>query len=429
MSALAKLALRCGYFVAGSDAVCGETVRELKTLGVWVKIGVCEEVNKPLLEADFVVYTDALSGEDFELSYAKKSGKRAYSRAEFLTIVSKGFSFVTAIAGSHGKTTCTSMCAHVLKAAGTPFCAHIGGMDSFFGNFYLSGFDHFLTEACEYKKNLLKLSADRAVVLNVDLDHMECYDGEQDLIETFSRFCNQAKVAFVCADDPRCKAFRDCVTFGIENSLADYRAKDLRRSGERYSFTVCEYGKELIRVRLKTIGKYNVYNALAAFAAMRSYGFNEREIAQGLESFLAVKRRFEEIGRYKGARFVCDYAHHPKEIRSVVETARGIFSGRLFVVFQPHTYSRTKLLMTEFVEALRPVENLMIYKTYPARETYDEEGCARRLSENVGCLYADSSSALKTYLKKTVREGDGVLFLGAGDIYYAAKFLLAELNK
>ena len=431
MSGLAKLLHHTGYTVSGRDDADGETVKELVALGVSVTVGKGEiSKNENLKNAHAVVYTNAVPETDEELLYAKKADKKIYRRAELLKVISEGFSFVTAIGGSHGKTTCTSMCAHVLKAAGVPFAAHIGGMDSVFGNFYLTGFDHFVTETCEYKKNVLEMFADRAILLNIDLDHMECYDGESDLVNTFRTFCLQAKAAFVCADDERCAAFKDFVTFGIKNKYADYRATELRKSGERYSFTVTEYGKELCRVKLKAIGRYNIYNALAALAAMRSYGFDEKEIVAGLEDFVAVKRRFEVIGGYRGATFICDYAHHPKEISSVVKTARATTKGRLFVVFQPHTYSRTKLLMNEFLAVLKPLRDLIVYKTYPAREFYDEEGSARTLARKAGnCLYIENSSTLKTYLKRTVKEGDCVLFLGAGDIYYAAKFLLNELNR
>ena len=141
-----------------------------------------------------------------------------------------------------------------------------------------------------------------------------------------------------------------------------------------------------------------------------------------MEEFSGVKRRFEDVGSYNGARCICDYAHHPKEIASTLQTAMGLYKTRLFVVFQPHTYSRTKLLMQEFVEVLRKVENLVVYKTYPAREFYDESGSAKTLSENVGgCLYIENVRELKYWLKRNVRAGDAVLFLGAGDIYYVAQ--------
>jgi len=268
-----------------------------------------------------------------------------------------------------------------------------------------------------------------AILLNIDKDHMECYQNEADLTNTFHQYCQIAKTAFVCADDEKCKKFTDFSTFGIDNVLSDYRAVDLRANGEKYSFTVEEYGKGLCRVHLNAIGRCNVYNALAAFSAMRSLGFSEKEIAKGLESFTAVKRRFERIGSYRGASFICDYAHHPRELASTIQTAQGICRKNLYVVFQPHTYSRTKLLLKEFVDVLRPIKNLMIYKTYAAREKYDAEGSAAMLAQIVGgCLYAENIYALKTWLKKTVKEGDIVLFLGAGDIYYMAQYMLKELH-
>ena len=427
MSALAKFLSTRGYNVSGSDGTRGEETEKLAFYGVKVFIG--EDGNRTeLLCADLIVYTDAIPTDHIELTRAREEGKRTLSRAELLEIVCKDFPHVISIAGSHGKTTCTSMCAHVLRSVGVPFTAHIGGEDSEFGNFYSTGREFFLTEACEYKKNLLKIPAESAVLLNIDRDHMECYENEADLIDCFKSYCTNAKTAFVCADDEKCRNLGEFSSFGINNTLADYRAVDLRESGQRYSFTVEEYGKALCRVKLKAIGRCNVYNALAAFAVTRSYGFNEKEIAKGLETFGAVKRRFEKIGTYHGAAFICDYAHHPREIAATVETTKGFCKGRLYVVFQPHTYSRTKLLMEEFVRVLRPIQGLMIYKSYPAREKYDAEGSAERLAQQIGSLYSENIYVLKTWLKKTLREGDVVLFLGAGDVYYAAQYLLKELG-
>ncbi len=426
MSSLAKFLCVQGYEVSGSDSAKGEETDALAFYGVKVAIGE-DENRESLLSADAVVYTDAISPDNAELKKARELGKEIYSRGQLLGLLCENFSTVIAVAGSHGKTTCTSMCAHVLKGLSLPFTAHIGGADATFGNFYFSGREYFVTEACEYKKNLLKVRSDVALLLNIDEDHMECYDGERDLIDSFYRYCANAKTAFVCADDIRCAGLGDFPTFGIKSMLADYRAVDLRANEEKYSFTVEEYGKPLCRVRLNAVGRCNVYNALAAFAAVRSLGFDGKEIAKGLESFTAVRRRFEKLGSYRGASFIADYAHHPREIRSTLATAEGICRGSLYVVFQPHTYSRTRLLMQEFVSTLRPIKNLMIYKTYPARERYDEEGSAARLAQAVGnCLYAENVYALKTWIKKTVKEGDIVLFLGAGDVYYAAQYLLRE---
>ncbi len=428
MSALALFLHGCDYEVCGSDGMRSEQTEKLTSRGIKVYVG-ADETRAELAGADAVVFTDAIPLQHAELQRAMALKKRLYSRADFLGLLCKEFANVIAVAGSHGKTTCTAMVAHVLKGVGVPFTAHIGGDDAALGNFYTDGREYFVTEACEYKKNLLKIPAHKAILLNMDKDHMECYDGEEDLMNCFRCYCAQADTSFVCADDEKCLSLGDFPSFGIQNSGADYRATNLRANGERYSFTVEEYGKALCRVKLSAIGRCNVYNALAAFAVARSFGFDEREIVAGLESFRAIKRRFEKIGVYRGASFICDYAHHPREIASTVRTAQGICRGKLYVVFQPHTYSRTKLLMPEFLSVLRPLKNLMIYKTYAAREAYDGAGSAATLSRALGnSLYAENVYVLKMWLKKTVKEGDVVLFLGAGDIYYAAQYLLKELQ-
>lgn len=423
MSALATFLFKSGYAVAGSDLVANEQVCKLREMGVDIAVGEGVDISR-VSAFDIVVYTDAIPLGNKELNLAASLSKRVISRMSLLREIAAGFATSIAVGGSHGKTTCTAMCAHVLKEAGASFCMHVGGEDKELGNFYYSGEDYFLTEACEYKKNLLMCPFDVALLLNVDKDHLECYRDERELQETFLSFCQSAKTAIVCMDDAVACRAKNAVTFSLYERTADYRAAYLRQEREKYSFTVFEYGVKLCRIHLKAVGRCNVYNALAAFALMRSLGFSAEEIKKGLESFSSVKRRFEEMGKYRGAEVICDYAHHPKEILSTVQTANRITKNRLYVVFQPHTYSRTKSLMGEFVEVLKHVERLLIYRTFPARERYDASGDGLTLANAIGsCLYADNLSSLRAWLDRTVCDGDTVLFLGAGDIYYLAKFL------
>ena len=427
MNALAKFFAEQGYCVSGSDICESDLTRELSFYGVRVFIGNNPQ-RKELLDADCVVYTDAIKENDGEFVRAKLLGKCVVARADLLKIVSQNFKRVVSVAGSHGKTTCTSMCAHILKSCKVPFTSHIGGMDLDLANFYSVGRDYFITEACEYKKNLLKIPSDVAVLLNIDKDHMECYDGEDDLVDTFFQYGKGARTALVCSDNELCKRFTDFSTFAIRDAFADYRAVQIRAYNEQYAFTILEYGRKVGRVKLNCVGYCNIYNAIAAFGAMRSLGFNEAEIINGIESFSGVKRRFEKIGVCMGASFVCDYAHHPREIASTLMTAQKICRGSLHVVFQPHTYSRTKFLMDDFVQTLRGVSNLIVYKTYSAREKYDESGSAQTLAKNVGnCCYADDINHLKGLLAENIGAGDMVLFLGAGDIYSIAKKLVKEV--
>ena len=271
-------------------------------------------------------------------------------------------------------------------------------------------------------------------MLNVDKDHMECFKDENELKNLFFEYLKRAGTAFICADDERCKvilnesAASSFITFGCKSISCDYRAIGIRRHQNGCSFWVKEYGKKLCKVVLRVPGRHNVYNALAAFAVLRSYGFGEKEIVKVLQTFRGVKRRFERLGKVFGAQAIADYAHHPSEIKATVTTAQESLlnrgKGKLYVVFQPHTYSRTKHLLDEFVAVLQGVDNLVVYKTFAAREVYDETGSAERLAKQIGhAIYVDNVYALEAYLKASVTEEDAILFLGAGDVYAVAQYL------
>lgn len=415
MSGLAKYLNMIGYKVSGSDVLYNECMHELKRLGV--EIYTCHNKNN-IKDADVVVYNSAIGPDNEEYAEAVNSGKFMLSRVELLNIVCSDFDNVISIAGSHGKTTATAMIAHIFKTAKAEFTAHIGGEDTELGNFYYKGNSYFITEACEYKKNLLHINSDVALLLNCDKDHLECYSSEDELLNTFERYCKNAKKCIINEDEKRLK-LDNAITFGLDK--ADFKAYDIKQTKESYSFSVSEYGKFLCKIKLKTVGFHNIYNALGAIAVARTFGLDPLSITSGLANFKSVKRRFEKIGLKRGVNFICDYAHHPKEIEAVVNTARKITKNKLFVVFQPHTYSRTKLLKKEFISVLQNIENLVIFKTFPAREYFDVEGSALALHEDLSnSIYAESLNEISAYLTVNISKGDTVLFLGAGDIYYLA---------
>ncbi|MBR7099739.1 MAG: UDP-N-acetylmuramate--L-alanine ligase [Clostridia bacterium] len=427
MSSLAKFLHSRNYIVSGSDIAVNEQITHLESMGVLVQIG--HQLCLPE-GVQTVVYTDAISKDNSELTEAKNRGIPCVSRMQLLNAVAKEFNAVIAVAGSHGKTSATAMCSHILYASGLPFTAHIGGSDELLDNFYTCGQQVFVTEACEYKKNLLALSEVRiAVWLNCDRDHLECYHNFDELKQTFYRYALSAERSVVNGDDENVLLPENATTFGIRNRNCDYVAVSVKESGERYAFTVLERGKKLCRIRLQAVGAFHIYNALASVAAMRCLDLDVKSIVKGLHSFTGVKRRFEKIGAYASAEFFCDYAHHPAEIEKVLELAKRRKKGNLFIIFQPHTYSRTKFLMDEFVKALSKAHHLIIYKTYPAREAYQREGSAYELHKKCeNSLYAESTRELEIFIKKSVKGGDTVLFLGAGDIYYLAKQLLLKLG-
>lgn len=419
MSGLAKYLLSQGKRVGGSDICANEYTRDLAVLGAEIDIGNdignCEDYG-------LIVYTDAAKDTDPHLLLANEKGTPTISRGQFLYEISREFKKVIAVSGCHGKTTCTAMLTHIFAAAGKKFASHIGGNDLTFSNFYCSGNDFFITEACEYKKNFLLLKPNIAIVLNSDADHLECYGSEQALKQAYMCFAGSADIAVTL--------FRDLpvsggLSFGFDKT-ADYYAKNIKNCCGRYAFTVYEKGNELGVINLQIYGKHNVLNAVAAVAAARCAGIPFEQIRNGLALFGGVGRRFENLGKFGSAVCIADYAHHPNEIRAVLRTAQKIVQGRLFVVFQPHTYSRTKNLFKQFVRVLSPLNNLLIYKTFAAREYFDDEGSALTLSQSLKkSRYGDDPSDIADFISKA-EEGDIVLFIGAGDIYTIAKSVLAN---
>lgn len=413
MSALAKILRSSGKKVAGCDRSAGEYTQSLKSAGIDVTIGnVCSFDG-----FDVVVYTDALSDGNPSLIAARRQRKVLISRGKLLAELAKNYKNTIAVAGCHGKTTCSAMLAHVLSYAGKNFTAHIGGDDLAFSNGYACGNDYLLTEACEYKKNFLYLKPDIAVILNSDADHLDCYGTAENLKKAYLQFAGSAaKTVKLYGDLPEAEG----VTFGFDDR-ADYYAKSIRSEGGKYSFRAFKRQNELGKVRLSVYGKHNVLNALAAIAAADNCGIDFPLIADGLARFKGVKRRFEEIGEYSGARCIADYAHHPNEIKAALKTARALTDGEIYVVFQPHTYSRTKDLFGQFVLALSAVKKLMIYKTFAAREYYDDAGSALTLSDALKrSSYGDCETDIENFISGA-RRGDIILFLGAGDIYEIAQ--------
>lgn len=415
MSALAKYLHMLGKRVSGSDIVAGEFVRQLQALGIAIDIGSEKQSVAPY---DVVVYTDAIRDDDVQLCEARKLNKEIISRGQLLYEVSRFFDNVIAVSGCHGKTTCTSMLAHIFRSAGESFCAHIGGNDILFSNFCYFGSKYFICEACEYKKNFLLLRPDIAVILNSDPDHLECYGSAENLRAAYVQFASGADIAVTHSGDISVNG----ITFGTDKN-ADYRAKNIADCGGMYAFNLYEGGDLLGFIRLKVYGRHNVLNAVAAAAAAGSAGISFRYIKRGLESFYGVERRFERIGSFNGADCIADYAHHPDEIYATVRTAKKIAKGKIYVVFQPHTYSRTKNLFREFISVLSAIPNLLIYRTFAAREYFDDAGSALRLAQNIKkSRYGDDVRDILSFVSKA-KEGDIVLFLGAGDIYDIAKSL------
>lgn len=423
MSALAKYVLRTGKKVYGSDKYKSNITVELEKAGATVYY---KHSRRNVKKGSLVVYCSAISDDNPELIRAKKLNLVILKRSEFLNLILSRYKNRIAVCGSHGKTTATAMISEIFTLAGLNPAVFLGGESNAFSNFRYGDGDYVITEACEYKKNFLDLDATFTVVLNVDNDHMDCYGNMTEMKKSFNEFIND-RVALINNDDKESKGLHTscAITYAI-NNRAVFTAKNLRNNGKGYSFTVYKNGKKCRRINLLAIGKHNVYNALASFTTADWFGISYEIIKTGLENFKGVKRRNEFLGFIGNTEVYADYAHHPTEIDATL-TAFDINRTETAVVFQPHTYSRTKILMREFKKSFNGVERLIVYKTYAARERYDASGDAFALYKELtnanmnNCTYAHTEKQLKEQIVSACGVAKRVVVLGAGDIYEKVK--------
>jgi len=416
-SALAKHLLANGVKVSGSDISYNEYCTELEKLGAKIYK---RHKKSNLKDATAVVYTGAISDKNAELKMAKRKGLPTIKRSRLLGEISSEYKNSVAVSGSHGKTTTTAMIANVLISAGVDPTVFLGG-DSFFGNYRNGQSEYCVLEACEYQRNFLDIPAKIKVALNVDHDHPDTYKNVEQTLTAFGQFI-QDGIAVINADDVYAsKLFNDkTVTFGI-NNLSTYSAKNVTKAQGGYAFTLYKHGERLGKITLSVIGKHNVYCALATCATCDILGVPFKCIKNGLESFDGVFRRMEEIGTYLNKKAYADYAHHPKEIVASMQ-AFSESHGDFITVFQPHTYTRTKALMNDFVNALKDFSPLIIYNTFRARERTLKGGRAIDLYEKLkrkGVYYANNQRQLVKIVKGL--ENEKIIFLGAGDLYQKVK--------
>ncbi len=420
MKVLCRLAEAEGYIVTGSDA---------STTGH-------DETN--VVGADRVVYSSAIPEENAELGYARAHGIPVSSRAEFLGEVAARYAHVIGVAGSHGKTTCTAM----LGCIFAPYNAtvHLGG--TYNGECgHLGGKRVFITEACEYKRNFLYLLPRISVVLNVELDHTDYYRDLADITDAFNVFSRSAPLRIVCGDDERSmpllsssRSGREsrvqrgqgspCITFGF-GKFNDYTAENVRCDRGETRFSLCRHGGKLGEITLRVMGKHNVYNALAAAAASFASGLSFQDIKRGLEQFTGVDRRLQKLGRVGNCDVFSDYAHHPHEIESTIESLKNAGYARVGIIFEPHTYTRTQSLLNDFADALRHADDVCLAAVYPAREAPIEgvssHALARALIERGknACAY-DTFCELYRRAAYFTAKCDALAFCGAGIIDRAA---------
>lgn len=434
MSALAHMLKFFGYEVSGSDRSETETTKKLAAAGINVKIG-----HNPdnITTQDLVCYTAAIPKDNPELVKARSLGIPLLERAELLGELMKRYKYPIAVAGTHGKTTTTAMLSLVLLEADLDPTVLVGGeLSQIGGNYKIGSNDYLVFEACEYVESFLHFNPFISVITNVEEDHLDYFTDISHIISAFERFArlnSPLGCIIVCSDDKNTQTVvqnvkKRIVKYGIIGRNNDFFADNIyfTKTGKTH-MSVFAFGEHVIDLELSVHGDHNVRNALGAFAAAWELGLGAEEIKRGLESFGGTKRRFEHLGKFNGVMVVDDYAHHPTEIRSTLETSKKLTNGKVWCIFQPHTYSRTKAFLPEFAKALDIADHVVLADIYSAREKYDGSihSCdLAALLEN--STYMNDFSAIENYVKKNARPGDLVITMGAGDIYKVGNALIEQ---
>jgi UDP-N-acetylmuramate--alanine ligase len=426
MSGLAQIVLKNGYKVTGSDRSESEITKKLQKLGAKVFIG---HDPKNINGAALVVHTAAVKDDNPEMQAAKEQGIRLIDRAEFLGAIMKGYKCSVGVSGTHGKTTTTSMLAHALIYAGMDPTISVGGeLDIIDGNVRCGNSEYFVTEACEYTNSFLKFYPTIALITNIEEDHLDFFSGIEEIRESFRKFAQLTRgIGSVVAmgDDENIQIALegtdlDIITYGMSDKNDYYPMNILYHAGYP-SFDIYKQGEKRCSVSLSVPGEHNILNAIATLAVCELMGVEAQTAADGMALFKGTHRRFEKKGFCGGAVVLDDYAHHPTEIKATLKAAKAFPHNKIWCIFQPHTYSRTRTLWDEFTEAFYDADKLIITHIYAAREVFDGVTKPENLVEDikargVDACYIDDFKEIAEYVKENVSEGDIVFTMGAGDV-------------
>lgn len=438
MSGIAEVLLNLGYPVTGSDLRQGDATQRLAGLGATIHVGHGEE---QVGQADVVVTSSAVRQDNPEVQGARKRGIPVIPRAEMLAELMR-LKYGIAVAGSHGKTTTTSIVAHLMATGGLDPTAVVGGkLNGFGSNAKLGKGEYMVVEADESDGSFLKFSPTLAVVTNIDPEHLEHYGDFQTLQDSFVEFVNKVPfygLSVLCLDHPVVQGLlprveRRAVTYGF-SSQADYRAQDVVAGAMEMRFTLVRRGEACGSFVLPMAGRHNVQNALAAIAVADDVGLSLEAIREALASFAGVQRRFTVKGEASNVVVVDDYGHHPAEIRATLEGARAAFPGkRIVACFQPHRYSRTEMLFDDFATSFNDADALVITDIFAAGEAPISGISGEKLAEAVRAhghrdVRHQGRTGLAAALGEKVRAGDLVVTLGAGDVGQVATELLSQLT-
>ena len=439
LNALAKLYTDRGYQVSGSDRQESKATLELEKRGIRVYYN----DNDPTLidDVDMVVYSNAVGEDNPQVVTARQKGIHVLEGSELLGRLMDEVGNGIAVSGTHGKTTTTSMLAQTLTKAGLDPTVLVGGELSAIGGNHRTGKSpHIVVEACEFRRSFLELSPKIAIVTNMDWDHPDCFPTHEAVIEVFAEFVSSLPkdgLLVINGDDPNCEEIiksspATAVTFGRSENC-DIRILHVHPcSGELGSVVKIMWRERFeLELHLRVPGKHNVMNAVAAMAAAEGLGVDPKTSAELLQEFLGVRRRFEIKGEVDGIWVVDDYAHHPAAIATTLATVRNHYAGRIWCVFQPHTFTRTRYLFDEFAKAFGDCDILILDDIYSAREQDTGEISSRTLAERARSYHSDvryiaGQDAIIEHLLEKAHPGDLIITMGAGDIWKVGEHYLDE---
>jgi len=430
MAPLAEVLHGMGMVITGSDSRESATVEHLRSLGIPIHIGHSAE---NLQDSELVIRTAAVHDDNPEISGARARGIPVFERAQAWGAIMKAYKNALCISGTHGKTTTTSMCTHIIMAAGLDPTVMIGGTLPLLGAGHRVGHgDIIILESCEYCNSFLSFYPTIAVILNVDADHLDFFKDLEDVEHSFRAFADLVpeKTGLIVANRDDANTMltlrgetRPVLTFGLNEG--DVHAENLTYEGGLPTFDVICEGVHYAHVTLQIPGEHNVRNALAAAAACHALAVPGEAVAKGLASFRGAGRRFEKKGTINGADVYDDYAHHPSEVQALLSMAMGLGYKRVICAFQPHTYSRTHALFDEFVQVLSQPDVTLLAEIYAAREDNTLGISSKDLCQQIpGSEYFPTLKALTARLREIAQPGDLILTVGAGDIYTVGEALV-----
>ena len=439
LSAVAEILADRGHIVSGTDINPSKVTRHLECMGI--KVYPSHEPEN-VEGVDAIVYSAAVSDENPEVIRARELGIPMFSRAEVLGMIMDDYEHSVAICGTHGKTTVTSMTSLILRNAEYKPTILVGGnLPQINGNVEIGGHEYFVTEACEYMDSFLQLVPSIGVILNIDSDHLDYFKDMDHIVKSFSTFVEQIPetgVIIAFGDNPFVrsilKGHTNKITYGYSESN-DFYAENLEFNENGFPvFDICHDGRRITSIELSVPGEHNVLNAMAAFVTASYLKVDIPTIVSTLKEYSGTNRRFDFNGTTSnGVKVIDDYAHHPTEIKATLAAARNVKHNKLWLIFQPHTYTRTKALFNEFVDAFNEADVVVLTDIYAAREKDIYNISSYKLMTAMKAKYPDKPvyyvkdfEDIVKYIRKFAGKDDIVMTMGAGDVYKVGDMLLDE---